>query len=464
MATQQIKGKWRFNQELNLPTTSDISQEVLFTAHAEIPGYATPTFECSALYLIAAAGDVSAHIDCTFESSDKPGDETAYPATTTVYTPTLKWGQGILELELGSEVSCTMWLDFGDDPQDVSDEFYLWMLQNAVRFDRLGGIFRVNLNAAAVPFASIPYVLESGLEEDIYEEYHVELQPLNDKANNCVAYGMTPLLMRQNPGNQSYQRIFIVKVKLNGAEDFSYLTLIPMQAAAYSNITILDAHYHSTTVNWFAESSTGASAGIVYMGESLINLTPGQQLTLHCEGKLMESDLIIDAADPSSNMRMQVKRIEENGEFTPEIGYNGFSKVIVNVQAAEQTPVTYETRSVTPDNTTQKITPLTSEYLSEVTVAPIPAEYQRPSGTKYITGNGANISVAGYEYVSVAVTDATAASAIPTEVATEAEMTAILETAGSADNGRIYKYVGETGLYRQNSYYKIDVEEIEVEE
>lgn len=45
----------------------------------------------------------------------------------------------------------------------------------------------------------------------------------------------------------------------------------------------------------------------------------------------------------------------------------------------------------------------------------------------------------------------------PIEVATEAQMTSILSSAQPSDNGKIYKYVGASGIYTQNAYYQITI-------
>lgn len=47
---------------------------------------------------------------------------------------------------------------------------------------------------------------------------------------------------------------------------------------------------------------------------------------------------------------------------------------------------------------------------------------------------------------------------IPIEVGTAAEMKNILDTATSADNGKVYKYVGDTtSSYDKNAYYVLEV-------
>lgn len=114
---------------------------------------------------------------------------------------------------------------------------------------------------------------------------------------------------------------------------------------------------------------------------------------------------------------LQEKTITENGEYTPDDGYDGLSKVTVAVP------------NVIPDG------------------------YIVPSGTKNITENGTH-DVTAYEKVNVDVpTSGGADSPLPIEISTAAEMTALLDT---APVGAIYKYVGETtDTYENGTKYEL---------
>lgn len=94
----------------------------------------------------------------------------------------------------------------------------------------------------------------------------------------------------------------------------------------------------------------------------------------------------------------------------------------------------------------------TEEYDGKYIVT---GEPELPSDVLDITENGIyNVS----EYLTATVNvPVESPHTLPTEISSEEEMTEILITATSEDNGRIYKYVGESGTYTQNAYYKIEV-------
>lgn len=75
-----------------------------------------------------------------------------------------------------------------------------------------------------------------------------------------------------------------------------------------------------------------------------------------------------------------------------------------------------------------------------------------PSGSLDITENG-TFDVTDKASVNVKVAD----NPLPIEVSTEAEMTALLET---AEIGSVYKYTGETGTYENGALYVVE-EEVE---
>ena len=87
--------------------------------------------------------------------------------------------------------------------------------------------------------------------------------------------------------------------------------------------------------------------------------------------------------------------------------------------------------------------------------ASVVVNVRQPDEEDFLIEANGEYDVEWYKNVIVAVLEASD-SALPVEIKTESEMTAILTAATSEDNGKIYKYVGEAGTYTQNAYYKLE--------
>lgn len=108
--------------------------------------------------------------------------------------------------------------------------------------------------------------------------------------------------------------------------------------------------------------------------------------------------------DGVASVKFQTKAITENGEYTPDNGYSGFSKVNVNVPVPLGKEEQEKTVDITENGTTE-VTPDEGKVLSKVNVnvdVPIPDGYIKPSGTKEITENGTH-DVTEYSAVNVGV-------------------------------------------------------------
>lgn len=83
--------------------------------------------------------------------------------------------------------------------------------------------------------------------------------------------------------------------------------------------------------------------------------------------------------------KLQEKTATASGEVTPDVGYDGLSKVKVNI--ADN--VKAQSKAVTPTAAKQTVLPDAGyTHLSAVTVNPIPSEYIVPSGELEITEDG----------------------------------------------------------------------------
>lgn len=69
---------------------------------------------------------------------------------------------------------------------------------------------------------------------------------------------------------------------------------------------------------------------ITYGGKEIKSLEAGKTGTVRCKGKKMKTDLVVKAANIAA-AKLQEKTLTANGVYPPDSGYDGFSKVTVNV-------------------------------------------------------------------------------------------------------------------------------------
>lgn len=106
-----------------------------------------------------------------------------------------------------------------------------------------------------------------------------------------------------------------------------------------------------------------AATQIIYNGSTIASLEAGQTANVKTAQSEVEHDIIVKAAEQKEAV-LQEKTVTENGKVTPDEGYDGLSKVTVNV--------------------------------------PIPDGYIQPNGTLTVTENGTH-NVAAFASVSVNV-------------------------------------------------------------
>lgn len=69
---------------------------------------------------------------------------------------------------------------------------------------------------------------------------------------------------------------------------------------------------------------------ITYGGKEIKSLEAGKTGTVRCKGKKMKTDLVVKAADIAAP-KLQEKSTDKNGDVVPDSGFDGLSKVTVNV-------------------------------------------------------------------------------------------------------------------------------------
>lgn len=132
-----------------------------------------------------------------------------------------------------------------------------------------------------------------------------------------------------------------------------------------------------------------------YNNAPLVVLGNNQTATLKCANQQMKGDIVVQTTDNATIL--QEKTATANGEVTPDSGYDGLSKVTVNVPIPDGYIVPKGEKEITK-NGTHDVTEFASVNIEVPNV--IPEGYVKPEGTKEITENG-TYDVKQYESVDV---------------------------------------------------------------
>ena len=132
-----------------------------------------------------------------------------------------------------------------------------------------------------------------------------------------------------------------------------------------------------------------------YNNAPLVVLGNNQTATLKCANQQMKGDIVVQTTDNATIL--QEKTATANGEVTPDSGYDGLSKVTVDVPIPDGYIVPKGEKEITK-NGTHDVTEFASVNIEVPNV--IPEGYVKPEGTKEITENG-TYDVKQYESVDV---------------------------------------------------------------
>ena len=87
---------------------------------------------------------------------------------------------------------------------------------------------------------------------------------------------------------------------------------------------------------------------ITYNGKEIKSLEAGKTGTVRCKGKKMKTDLVVKAANIAA-AKLQEKTATANGTVKADAGYDGLSKVEVNVKPMLQEKTTDKNGEYLPD-------------------------------------------------------------------------------------------------------------------
>jgi N-acetylneuraminic acid mutarotase len=285
-------------------------------------------------------------------------------------------------------------IDFGETDQEVPDEFAIYLLANAVEADwdtvitsmykLVSGAWRWN--------DTLPYVEEAGF---------CFMKPV---LVNGTEYGAAMVGGLLGEGIAT-----AILANLSGAEEelfFAYLdyeafgangwiepivfaeilggTVEPVPSESsqiwdFGEGAYIEPMFEEYLKNNAVEAIPRKNLDITYKGETIASAECGQKVTICCNGKSMQSDLVITAPKLVETTVIPTKETQER---TFNDYFAGFSKLTVS-PIPDEYIIPKDTTTITT-NGYHNVTEWSQAYVN----VPIPEGYVKPSGTVYISSNG----------------------------------------------------------------------------
>ena len=245
MAT--LKGKWRFNDEITLPSDTITQRNLGFTIKASNLTGDGSTTTATVLMVTVGAGSIRMQIETTM-----------YHMYTDDAWQTSSYGDDIQTITFNGET-------------EVSDEFYTWFIENAVDVTpkKINGMWLFNEVLTAPPTTILLDSTASIMCEEGSVFYGIEVSPQCEMSYKYTdGEGFTAYDSTSGWAHEGYRRISFA-----------------------NEITVPDDFYA-----WFVANATPPSASVQYKGRTIANLFGDQSVVLKCKGTKMETDVIVKAS------------------------------------------------------------------------------------------------------------------------------------------------------------------------
>jgi hypothetical protein len=174
--------------------------------------------------------------------------------------------------------------------------------------------------------------------------------PATTLKNNCyknMFKGCKQLKLSTSP-TEEYCNEYRIPVNGDGVDADSALTdMFANTGGTFTGTPTINVIYY--TSNKIASTDMPEEGtpiiSVTYDNETIATLEAGQEATIKTAETEVEHDIIVTARD----IMLQKKVVTENGSITPDEGYDGFSKVIVDIAPKLQEKTTTTNGVILPD-------------------------------------------------------------------------------------------------------------------